>query len=118
MLYTNLKHIESTQQLTKVISENKKLVIICGRMGMMSIPMYRIIQELEDYFPEVKFFDMEYDNPESEPICRLSAEHGLKGLPVIVYYKEGRMVGINSGVQAKDQLIENIELNFRIKENA
>ena len=118
MLYTNLKHIESKEQLRQVIAENENLVIICGRMGAMSIPVYRIITELEGRFPQVKFFDMEYDNPESESICQLSAEGGLRGIPIIVYYKAGQLAQITAGMQSKDQLIAIIESNFNVLENA
>jgi len=33
MLYTNLKHLESITDYNKSISENRNVMIICGRMG-------------------------------------------------------------------------------------
>ena len=68
MLYTNLKHIESAADHNKVISENENVMVICGRMGPMCIPVYGIAEELEDEYKHVKFYDMEFDNPESSVI--------------------------------------------------
>jgi len=71
MLYTNLKHIESAAEQVEIINENSQVVIICGRMGPMCIPVYRIAEELETEYKHVKFYDMEFDNPESDIIRSL-----------------------------------------------
>ncbi len=65
MLYTNLKHLESAADHKKAISENENVMVICGRMGPMCIPVYGIAEELEEEYKHVKFYDMEFDNPES-----------------------------------------------------
>ena len=59
MLYTNLNHIETASQLEKIISENENVMVCCGRMGPMCIPVYGIMEELEPVYSNVKFFDMQ-----------------------------------------------------------
>ena len=54
MLYTNLKHLESAADHKKAISENENVMVICGRMGPMCIPVYGIAEELEDEYKHVK----------------------------------------------------------------
>ena len=68
MLYTNLKHLETAADLKKAISENENVMVVCGRMGPMCIPVYGIAEELEEEYKHVKFYDMEFDNPESHVI--------------------------------------------------
>jgi thioredoxin 1 len=82
MLYTNLKHIETAAECARIIKENENVMIICGRMGPFSIPVYRIAEELESEFSHVKFFDMEYDNPESGIIRNYARSSALCGISV------------------------------------
>ena len=79
MLYTNLKHLESAADHKKAISENENVMVICGRMGPMCIPVYGIAEELEDEYKHVKFYDMEFDNPESPVIRSLPEVRGFMG---------------------------------------
>jgi CRP-like cAMP-binding protein len=44
MLYTNLKHLESIADHSKAINENENVMVICGRMGPMCIPVYGIVR--------------------------------------------------------------------------
>ncbi len=104
MLYTNLRHIESANQLQETIFRNQNVMVICGRMGALSIPVFRIASELEAEYPQVNFYDMEYDNPESEIICQLAAEHQQLNIPVIVFFENGKPATVTSGMQTKEQL--------------
>jgi len=104
MLYTNLKHLESTTDHRKAISENENVMVICGRMGPMCIPVYRIAEELENEFTHVKFYDMEFDNPESDVIRNLPEVKGFTGIPFTVYYKNGKVVKATSSIQSKEQV--------------
>ncbi|MDP2891024.1 MAG: thioredoxin family protein [Bacteroidota bacterium] len=105
MLYTNLKHIEIAAELAQMISEHKNVVVICGRMGPMCIPVYRIAEELEKEYAHVKFFDMEFDNPESQVIRILPEVRGFMGIPFTIYYKNGQVVKATTGIQTKAQII-------------
>src|SRR5665647_1434593 len=104
MLYTNLKHIESIDDHNKAISENENVMVICGRMGPMCIPVYKIAEEFENVYKHVKFFDMEFDNPISDVIKILQEVHGFSGIPFTIYYKNGKVVKATSSIQTKDQV--------------
>ena len=104
MLYTNLKHLESITDYNKAISENGNVMIICGRMGPMCIPVYGIAEELETEYKHVKFFDMEFDNPISEVIRNLPEVRGFMGIPFTIYYKNEKVVKATSSIQTKDQV--------------
>jgi thioredoxin 1 len=104
MLYTNLKHIENAAHHNKVISENENVMVCCGRMGPMCIPVYGVMEELEDDYQNVKFFDMEFDNPESHIIRNLPEVRGFMGIPFVIYYKNGKVVKATSSIQNKTQI--------------
>jgi len=112
MLYTNLKHLESAADLRKAISENENVMVICGRMGPMCIPVYGIAEELEEEYDHVKFYDMEFDNPESSVIRSLPEVSGFMGIPFTIYYKDGRVVKATSSIQNKDQITTILKSEF------
>ena len=104
MLYTNLEHLESAADHNKAISENENVMVICGRMGPMCIPVYGIAEDLEKEFKHVEFYDMEFDNPESNVIRSLPEVRGFMGIPFTIYYKNGKVVKATSSIQTKDQV--------------
>jgi thioredoxin 1 len=112
MLYTNLKHLESVADHKKAISENENAMVICGRMGPMCIPVYRVAEELQNEFKHVKFFDMEFDNPVSDVIRFLPSVKGFTSIPFTVYYKNGKIVKATSGIQSKEQVKAILEKEF------
>ena len=112
MLYTNLKHIESAADQAQIISENNHVVVICGRMGPMCIPCYRIAEELEGQYSHVKFYDMEYDNPESAVIRTLPEVCDFLEIPFTIYYKNGNVVKATSGLQNKAQVTAILDHEF------
>jgi thioredoxin 1 len=112
MLYTNLKHIESASDLQKIISENENVMVICGRMGPMCIPVYGIAERLEEQYPYVKFFDMEFDNPESHIIRNLPEVRGFMGIPFTIYYKNGIVVKATASIQTKEEVKAILDKEF------
>jgi thioredoxin 1 len=104
MLYTNLKHIESADEHAKIINENENVMVICGRMGPMCIPVYGIAEDLEDEYKHVKFCDMEFDNPASHVIRSIPEVRGFMGIPFTIYYKNGKVVKATSSIQSKSQI--------------
>ncbi|MEI6677059.1 MAG: thioredoxin [Mariniphaga sp.] len=118
MLYTNLNHIETAADLAKRISENENAVVICGRMGPMCIPVYRIAEELEEDYKHVKFFDMEFDNPESNVISSLTEVDGFTGIPFTIYYKNGKVVKATGSIQSKPQITAVLDKEFAAALNA
>ena len=91
MLYTNLKHLESAIDYTGVIHENENVLIICGRMDPVCIPVYRVAEELEKEYTHVRFFDMEFDNPQSQIVRDLPEVRGFRVIPFLIYYKNGQI---------------------------
>lgn len=112
MLYTNLKHIESADEHAKILSENENVMVICGRMGPMCIPVYGIAEELEPEYKHVQFFDMEFDNPESYVIRQLPEVRGFMGIPFTIYYKNGKVVKATSSIQTKAQVTTILNQEF------
>jgi thioredoxin 1 len=114
MLYTNLKHLESIADHNKAISENENVMVICGRMGPMCIPVYGIAEELETEYTHVKFFDMEFDNPISDVIRILPEVRGFMGIPFTIYYKNGKVAKATSSIQTKDQVRSILNKEFSV----
>ena len=114
MLYTNLNHLESIADHNKVINENENVMIVCGRMGPMCIPVYGIAEELETEYRHVKFFDMEFDNPISDVIRSLPEVRGFMGIPFTIYYKNGKVVKATSSIQTKDQVKTILNKEFSV----
>ncbi|MEG8946727.1 thioredoxin family protein [Rosettibacter firmus] len=112
MLKTNLNHILSEEQYNKILSENEYVMICCGRMGPMCIPVYQAMQELENEYKHVKFFDMEFDIPDAKVIRNLPECKGFAGLPFTVYYKNGKVVKATSSIQTKEQIKEILDNYF------
>ena len=118
MLYTNLNHIETVADHAKRINENEDVMVICGRMGPMCVPVYRVAEELENEYKHVKFFDMEFDNPESHVIRSLSEVDGFMEIPFTIYYKNGKVAKATSGIQSKAQVTAILDKEFAATVNA
>ncbi len=106
MLQTNLKHLISATEHAELISENENVMICCGRMGPMCIPVYAAMTELQHEYNNIVFADMEFDIPEASVIRNTPECSGFMGLPFTVYYKKGQLVHATSSIQSKDQIVE------------
>ena len=118
MLYTNLNHIESAEEYARILNENENVIIICGRMGPLCIPVYRIAEELEEKYSHVKIYDMEYDNPESYFFHALPEVQNLMEIPFTIYYKNGEVVKATAGLQTKSQITAILDKEFAAPVNA
>lgn len=116
MLKTNLKHLVSEKELNELVSNNANVMVCCGRMGRMCIPVYAIMESLEKNYPNVQFKDMEFDIPDSNIIRNHPACSGFMGLPFTVYYKNGEIVKATSSIQSKEQVKEILDTVFSTKE--
>lgn len=112
MLYTNLKHLETAAEHQKFISENENVMVCCGRMGPMCIPVYGIMELLENQYPHVKFVDMEFDSPESHVIRNVPEVRGFMGIPFTMYYKNGKLVKATSSIQSMNQVKDILDTQF------
>ena len=116
MLYTNLKHIETAEAHQKFISENENVMICCGRMGPMCIPVYGIMEDIEGEYTHVKFADMEFDSPESHVIRNVPEVRGFMGIPFTMYYKNGKLVKATSSIQSMTQVRTILDSEFKTAE--
>jgi thioredoxin 1 len=101
---SRIKAARTVTDYHKVISENKNVLVICGNMGHMSIPAYRIAEELKKQYKHVKFYDIEFDNPESRVIRDLPEVGELINIPFMVFYKSGKVVKVTSDIHSKAQV--------------
>ena len=108
-LRTNIQEIETAAELQKIISENENVMVCCGRMGPMCIPVYEIMEELEEERPEVKFYSMAFDSPESGVIRNAPECRGFMGLPFTMYYKNGKVAKATTSIQSMAQVKENLD---------
>ena len=106
MLMTNLEHVESAAQHKEVIENNENVMICCGRMGPMCVPVYADMEDLRDEYPHVKFMDMEFDIPDAHVIRNAPECAGFMGLPFTMYYKNGKVVKATSSIQTREQIEE------------
>jgi len=112
MLYTNLKHIETASEHNRIINENENVMVCCGRMGPMCIPVYGVMEELENEYTHVQFYDMEFDNPESHVIRNAPECASFRGLPYVVYYKNGKLVKATTSIQNMNQVKSVLDKEF------
>jgi thioredoxin 1 len=104
MLSTNLKHLESSEQIEKLLKGNANVMVCCGRMGPMCIPVFGIMQKLEAKYPHVQFRDMDFDIPAASFIRDLPECAYFMGLPFTVYFKNGKAVKATSSIQNEKQI--------------
>ena len=112
MLFTNLDHVENREQHKEVIENNENVMICCGRMGPMCVPVYAIMEELKNDYPNVKFYDMEFDIPEADVIRNAPEAAGFMGLPFTFYYKNGKVAKATSSIQSMEQVKEILDEVF------
>ena len=112
LLQTGLQEIETAAELEKVINENENVMVCCGRMGPMCLPVYDVMEELEDERDNVKFMVMAFDNPEAAVIRNAPECRGFMGLPFTMYYKNGKVAHATSSIQNMQQVTNILDDKF------
>ncbi len=105
-LDTNLKHLTSAAELSDLIKNKENVMVCCGRMGPMCVPVYAVMEELEKSgeYGTVEFRDMLFDHPEASVIRNLPECANFRGLPFTIYYKNGKVAKATSSLQSKEQI--------------
>lgn len=111
MLYTNLDHIITSSDYKNAL-DNENVMICCGAMGPMCIPVYDSMERIREEYSQVKFFDFEFRTPEAEVIRQLPETEGFMGLPFIIYYKNGKVVKATTSIQSEEQVRAILDQNF------
>jgi thioredoxin 1 len=112
ILQTNLIHLTSASGLKEMSEGHEHVIVCCGRMGPMCIPVYQAMTELENIYPQVKFCYMVFDLPDAYVIRSLPECRGFMGLPFTVYYRNGKVVKATSGLQSKQQVRQILDAYF------
>lgn len=103
-LQTNLHEFETAGELQKFIEENENVMVCCGRMGPMCIPVYEVMEEIEEEYSHVKFAVMAFDSPEAHVVRNAPECRGFMGLPFTMYYKNGKVAHATSSIQNFQQV--------------
>jgi len=113
-LQTDLKHIVTVDDYNELINNNENVMICCGRMGPMCVPVYDIMEEFIENgeYKNVEIRDMLFDNPNASVIRELPECRGFMGLPFTVYYKNGKVVKATTSIQNKEQITEILDSEF------
>jgi thioredoxin 1 len=112
MLNTNIKHIETEQEVKEVLESNENVMICCGRMGPMCVPVFGVMEDLEQIYPHVTFRDQDFDIPAADFIRNVPECASFMGLPFTVYFKNGKVVAATSSIQNKDQVMAILDREF------
>lgn len=112
MLQTHLKHIENDEEREKMLEENENVMICCGRMGPMCVPVYAEMEKLESEYPHVAFRDMAFDSPVATFIRSLPECANFMGLPFTVYFKNGNVAAATTSIQSRAQITEILDREF------
>jgi thioredoxin 1 len=112
MLRTNLPHIESQSEHSDLINNNENVMVCCGRMGPMCIPVYEIMDDLQSEYKNVKFVDMDFDIPDAKVIRNLPECRTFQGLPFTIYYKNGKIVKATSSIQSLEEVTAILDEHF------
>jgi len=113
MLQTDLKHIMSDQQYKETLESNENVMVCCGRNGPMCLPVYDVMESLESKYEHVAFRVLPFDHPVSNNIRRLPEVRGFMGLPMTIYYRNGKVVAATSSIQSKAQVVSILNQEFK-----
>ena len=113
MLDTNLTHLTSSEDVARAIKDNACVMICCGRMGPMCIPVYRAMERLESRYPQVAFRDIEFDSPAADGIKNLDECTSFMSLPFTVSYKSGTVAAATSGLQSEKDITGRLDRYFK-----
>ena len=117
MLDTNLKHVESHEEMKGLLKNNTNVMVCCGRMGPMCFPVYGIMEKLEQKHPHIQMRDMDFDIPAASFIRSLPECSFFMVLPFTVYFENGKVVEATSSIQDEKQITGILDRVFqRIKE--
>ena len=112
VLQTNLKHLETDEETEKALKNKDNVVICCGRMGPMCIPVYAIISQLEARYPHVSFYDQDFDIPAARFVRRLPECSSFMGLPFTIYFKNSKVIAATTSIQTEDQIHHILDREF------
>ena len=112
MLNTKLKHVESDKEYEDLLTENENVMLCCGRMGPMCMPVYNVMDGLQSDYPHVCFCDVDFDGPAVHNVRSLPEVKTFMGLPFTIYYKNGKVVDATTSIQNEKQVTDILDRLF------
>ena len=112
MLRTNLEHLETHDAMNNALKKDENVMICCGRMGPMCLPVYAIMDDLKRHYPHVRFFDQDFEGIAATYIRNLPECTSFMGLPFTVYFKNGKVVKATGGIQSREQVTHILDHKF------
>ena len=113
MLDTDLKHVESHEGIEELLKNNENVMVCCGRMGPMCIPVYDIMEKLESKYPQVQMRDMDFDISAASFVRNLPECSSFMGLPFTVYFKNGKVVKATTSIQNEKGITDILDEVFK-----
>ena len=105
----NIRKINNVNEYNEVINTEGKIVIAkffafcCGPCRVLT----DTIKNIEtDKVEDVIFAEVDIENEEFDNLC---AELGIRGIPVLAYYKDGELKDKTTGLQSADAIISKVE---------
>lgn len=112
MLNTPLNHLESVHAVHEVLEEYDQVMVCCGRMGPMCLPVYAVMDKLQSAYPNVHFYDQDFDGPGASFIRNLPECASFTGLPFVIYFDKGQVVAATSSLQTTEQVKMQLDRHF------
>ena len=105
----NIRKINNVNEYNEVINTEGKIVIakfFAGWCGPCRVLTDTIKNIEADKVEDVIFAEVDIENEEFDNLC---AELGIRGIPVLAYYKDGELKDKTTGLQSADAIISKVE---------
>lgn len=105
----NIRNVSTVEEYNELTKTEGKVIVMkfyanwCGPCRVLTDTIKNIDVEKVD---DVIFAEVNIENEEFDNIC---AELGIRGIPVLAYYKNGELKDKTTGLQSADAIISKIE---------
>lgn len=104
-----IREISNVNEYKKIINTKGSIICVkfsaswCGPCRVLTDTIKNIDAEKVD---DVIFAEVDIENEEFDNLC---VELGIRGIPVLAYYKNGDLMDKTIGLQSEDAIINKIE---------
>lgn len=105
----NIRNVSTVEEYNELTKTEGKVIVMkfyaswCGPCRVLTDTIKNIDVDKVD---DVIFAEVNIENEEFDNIC---AELGIRGIPVLAYYKDGELKDKTTGLQSADAIISKIE---------